>query len=308
MRRHVTLASVSKRPDWGISNPEDTARFLEDTAVFVRRAARMGADILAFPEVYPQLCTSDFIAAAEPQEGGTLDHIRQLARENNLYIVWPRAEIDSAGRKRNTAVLVDRAGGVVGRYYKMFPTIMEIEGGIVPGTACPIFQTDFGRVAMIICFDLNFIEIRDELRQQRPDLLIFCSMYRGGQQCHEWALDLGCHMLTAIAAELGRIIDPGGKLLQLSTYEALITHRVNLNKRQLHMDDNWQKMDEMLGKYGPDLTFEYYTQEGRFVIAYEKEDRDVDEIIQEFGLEQITDYFARARRVRKAKLEEGNAA
>lgn len=304
MRRHATLASVSKRPEWGIGTPEDTARLLDDTATFVRRAARMGADILAFPEVYPQLRATNFMAAAEPEDGGTLDHIRQLARENNIYIVWPRAEVDKTGQKHNAAVLVDRAGGVVGRYYKMFPTIDEMEGGIVPGTSCPIFQTDFGRVAMIICFDLNFIEIRDELRQQRPDLVIFCSMYRGGQQCHEWALDLGCHMLTAIAAELGRIIDPGGKLLQLATYEALITQRVNLNKRQLHMDYNWQKMDEMLAKYGPDLTFEYYTPEARYVIGYEKEDRDVDEIVREFGLEQITDYFARARRVRKEKLEE----
>ncbi|HXG22970.1 MAG TPA: carbon-nitrogen hydrolase family protein [Chthonomonadales bacterium] len=304
MRRHATLASVSKRPEWGISTPEDMARLLDDTATFVRRASRMGADILAFPEVYPQLRTTNFMAAVEPEDGGTLDHIRQLARENNIYIVWPRAEIDKAGQKHNAAVLVDRTGGVVGRYYKMFPTIDEMEGGIVPGTSCPIFQTDFGRVAMIICFDLNFIEIRDELREQRPDLVIFCSMYRGGQQCHEWALDLGCHMLTAIAAELGRIIDPGGKLLQLATYEALITQRVNLNKRQLHMDYNWQKMDEMLAKYGPDLTFEYYTPEARYVIGYEKEDRDVDEIVREFGLEQITDYFARARRVRKEKLEE----
>jgi hypothetical protein len=43
-------------------------------------------------------------------------------------------------------------------------------------------------------------------------------------------------------------------------------------------------------------------QEGRYVVGYEREDRDVDEILSEFELEPITDYFARSRRVRLEKL------
>ena len=303
MRRQATLASISKRPGWGIDSEEGTAKLLDDTRLLVRRAARMGADIIAFPEVYPQLAVKEMYAHAEQEGGGTLDAIRQMAREHNLNIVWPRFERAEDGRLYNSAVLVDRAGMVMGRYHKMFPTIGEIENGVVPGDDCPIFETDFGRVAMIICFDLNFMEIRDLLRTQQPDLVVFCSMYRGGMQCEEWALDLGCHLLTSIAAELVRIVDPGGKMLQLSTYEALITQRVNLNKRQLHMDGNWDKMDAMLEKYGPELSFEYYTPEARYVIGYERVDRDVDAILEEFGLEQINDYYERARRVRREALE-----
>lgn len=306
MRRHATLAGVSKRPDYGISTPEDTARLLDDTAAFVRRAARLGADIVAFPEVYPQLRTDNFADHAEPETGGTLEAVREMAREHGLYVVWPRCERDAAGYLYNASVLIDRAGGVVGRYHKMFPTIGEMESGILPGTSCPVFETDFGRVAMIICFDLNFSEVREELRAQRPDVVIFSSMYRGGRQCQEWALDLGCHVVTAISAELGRIVDPIGQVLKLATYEALIAHRVNLNKRQLHMDYNldyeWKKMDQMLACYSPDLTFEFATQEARFLLGYEKEDRDVDEIIRECGLEHITDYFPRARRFRQDVL------
>jgi hypothetical protein len=63
-------------------------------------------------------------------------------------------------------------------------------------------------------------------------------------------------------------------------------------------------MDAMLERYGPDLTFDYYTQEGRYVIGWERADRDVDEIIAEFGLEPIHDYFARSRRMRLEKLEQ----
>jgi hypothetical protein len=99
------------------------------------------------------------------------------------------------------------------------------------------------------------------------------------------------------------IVDPGGKVLQESTYEALIAHRCNVNTRQLHMDNNWGKMDAMLARYGKDLTFEYYTREARYVIGYEKDDRDVDAILAEFSLERCADYFNRSRRVRAAKLK-----
>jgi hypothetical protein len=264
----------------------------------------MGADVVAFPEVYPQMaCPASRPSSAEPEDGGTLDVIRRLAREHGVYLVWPRYERSRDGRIYNSAVLVDRAGEVVGRYHKMFPTIGEIEAGVVPGTDCPVFETDFGRVALIVCFDLNFVEVRDALRGARPDLVVFSSMYRGGLQCQEWAIDLGCHVLTAITGELGRLVDPGGQVLQTATYEALLCRRVNLNKRQLHMDNNWDKMDEILARYGTNVTFEYYTQEGRFVVGWERDDRDVDEIIREFGLETIEDYFARSRRVRCGALE-----
>ena len=43
MRRHATLASVSKRPASGISTAEGAARLMEDAAVLVRRAALIGA-------------------------------------------------------------------------------------------------------------------------------------------------------------------------------------------------------------------------------------------------------------------------
>lgn len=303
MRKHATLASVSKWPDFSVATPEGAARLRDDTALLVRRAARMGADIVAFPEVYPQLNgPRPLTAHAEPEEGGTLETVRQLAREHRLYILWPRYERTRDGRLYNSSVLVDRAGEVAGRYYKMFPTIGELEQGVLPGTACPVFETDFGRVAAIICFDMNFAEIRDELRRQQPDLILFSSMYRGGLECQTWALDLGCHVLTAISAELGRLVDPGGEVLRVATYEALLCQRVNLNKRQLHMDNNWNKMDAMLERYGPDLTFEYYTQEARFVVGWERDDRDVDEIIAEFGLEPIHDYFDRSRRIRQETL------
>ncbi|MDQ2732188.1 MAG: carbon-nitrogen hydrolase family protein [Armatimonadota bacterium] len=302
MSHHAALASVSKHPQYGIGTPEDTARLMDDTAKIIRRASHMGADILAFPEVYPQLATSGRIAFAEPEDGGTLLQIRELAAKHNLYIVWPRFEQYKDGLVYNSAVVVGRDGRVVGRYHKMFPTVDEMDAGVMPGRECPVLDTDIGRIAVVICFDLNFMEVRAELRETRPDLVIFCSMYRGGIQCHEWAVDLGVPLLSAISGDGGRVVDAGGKLLRLSSDEALIVQRVNLNSRQIHMDYNWEKLDAMVEHFGSQLTIEDYTQERVCVVGYEGSDRSIDDILREYGLELKSDYFARSRWARKRKL------
>ncbi len=136
-RRPVRLATISHRPSAGADGKEGTGRLLKEAARLLERAARMGADLVAFPEVYPQLALSDPFHHAEPSEGGTLEEVCALAKRHKLLVVWPRVEYDPSRGVRNTAVLVDRSGEILGRYDKMFPTTTELEKGVIPGTEAP---------------------------------------------------------------------------------------------------------------------------------------------------------------------------
>jgi predicted amidohydrolase len=260
---------------------------------------------VAFPEIYPQIAAADSYHHAEPTGGGTLDRVRELARELKLLIVWPRIEYDPARKIRNTSILVGRDGEVIGRYDKMFPTIPEMEKGIVPGTAVPVFETDLGRVGLLICFDLNFPEVRDALKAGKPDIVVFSSAYRGGLQAQMLAYELRSFVVASIGAELGQIIDRAGRIIKESTYETLAVAPINTNSIALHMDFNWNKMDAMLAKYGQALTFDYHTREAFYVIESSL-DEDIDSIVKEFALEPADAYFERARRVRVAMLEKFN--
>ncbi len=304
-RREVRLATVSHRPTHGIDTPENTAKFLKTAETYIVRAARMGADLVAFPEVYPQAATPDFAHFGEPAEGGTLTTIRDLAKANQVMIVWPRVEYDPKRGLRNVSVLVDKAGGVVGRYEKMFPTVTELAKGIIPGTSCPVFGTEIGRIGMLICFDMNFREVHDELAAGKPDIVVFSSMYRGGLQAQTLAFELGSIVVTAIDAELGQIIGRGGRIVKESTYETLGVATVNTNSVAMHMDFNWSKMDAMLAKYGKALTFDYHTREAFYVVEY-RGDADIYEIVKEFGLETADRYWKRSRDERKAALDRAN--
>jgi hypothetical protein len=101
------------------------------------------------------------------------------------------------------------------------------------------------------------------------------------------------------------IVDRGGHVLELAYYEALITAPVNLNSIQLHLDFNWEKLDAMLAKYGAQLRYTCSSPEGRYVIT--SESVPIDQIMAEFELLDVRDYFTEARRRRLAELDAADA-
>ena len=177
----------------------------------------------------------------------------------------------------------------------------ELEKGVIPGTVAPCCETDFGLVGLLICFDLNFPEVRVALKQ-KPDFVVFSSLYCGGLQAQALAYELRAFGVTSIASELGLIIDRAGRIIKESTFEALAVAPINTNSVAMHMDFNWTKMDAMLAKYGPALTFDYHTREAIVVIASAR-DEDIEAIIKEFQLEPADAYFDRSRRVRAEMIE-----
>lgn len=300
MARYVTVASISRSPS---DFRGDTEALLADAALMVRRARLFGADIVAFPEVYPHHArTANPAEVAETIPGPTVQRMAAEAASNSLHIIWPLFTREG-NTVYNSSVLIGPDGRIIGAYHKIHPTIGELESGVTPGTEARIFDTDIGRIGMAICYDLNFPDVRDGLGAAGAEMIFFCSMYRGGLQLRIWAFELGVYLISAICAELGQIVDQSGTVLAEATYEALIARRINLDRRLLHMDYNWDKMDAILDKYGTDVSFQYFTREACFTIASEREGLAVDDVIAEFGLERRADYFRRAALARLEALK-----
>jgi predicted amidohydrolase len=301
MSRYVTVASVSHSPC------ADAEELLLQAARYVHRARRMGADIIVFPEVYPHLHASleDWPKVAEEIPGPTCTRMMQVAANEGLYILWPLVERRGAALY-NTLAVIDRQGQIIGSYSKMFPTTGEMEAGIMPGTEATVIETDFGRIGMAICFDMNWRPLWEGLAAHRAEIVFFSSMYRGSRQMQAWAFEFGFYLVSAICADLGQIVDQTGHVLKTSHQEVLITQTLNLNRRLLHLDFNWEKLDAMLEKYGEDLTFDLTAPEGRFALGCKREGLDVEQIIDEFGLERLEDYWARVLRRREKMLREGH--
>jgi predicted amidohydrolase len=298
LARYVTVGSVSQYPKGA-----DSAARHEEAAALLQRAARLGAQIVAFPETYHHTGLAGTAEDhAQTLDGPSVSRMAQEARRNGVHVVWPLYTREH-GRIYNSAVLVGPAGDIAGVYHKMFPTIGEIESGITPGERPAVFETDLGRFGTVICFDLNFDEVMQGTADAGAEVVFFCSAYRGGLQLGIWAYLTGAYIVSAVLAELGQIVDLSGQVLAESTYEGVITRRINLDRRLMHMDCNWDKMDALLAKYGPKVSIDFFTREACWAVGSESDEFTVDALMQEFGLESRSGYFQRARHVRQQALQ-----
>ncbi len=165
--RRVRLATVHHRPLSGKSAMEKCEQF----APFIAEAAAQRADLVVLPETLTFYGSGkSYAECAEPIPGPSSDYFARLARKHNLYIVAGLLERDGH-LVYNTAVMLGPDGTVSGKYRKVCLPRGEIEGGIAPGTEYPVFQTRFGKVGMMVCYDGFFPEVARELSKRGAEVI-----------------------------------------------------------------------------------------------------------------------------------------
>ncbi len=157
--RRVRLAAVHFRPS-GKKTAAENCRLFEP---LIQDAVRQRADLVVLPETLTQYGTGlSYAEAAEPMPGPSTDYFGRLAREHNLYIVAGLCERDGS-LIYNVAVLLGPDGKIAGKYRKVTLPRGENEVGVYPGHEYPVFQTRFGKLGMMVCYDGFFPEVAREL-------------------------------------------------------------------------------------------------------------------------------------------------
>lgn len=166
--RPVRLASVYYRPS---NSPSPQQNYI-DFGRHVARAAELGADIVCLPEAMSMVGTGlDYAGASEPIPGPGTDFLGRVAETHGLYIVAGLLERDGP-RVYNTAVLISSDGRLSGKYRKVCLPREEIDGGVTPGDSLPVFDTPFGRIGMMICWDSQFPEPARELALKGAEVIL----------------------------------------------------------------------------------------------------------------------------------------
>src|SRR3989440_3131498 len=136
-----------------------------------------GLDLAVLPEAAVTGELHDGIASGPVRfEGAVKETFARKAREHHCYIVVPMYLREERGVS-NVAILVGRQGEVVGVYRKLHlavPTGSDsMEGGTTPGKETQVFQCDFGKLGIQICFDMSYEYGWDELARQGADLVVW---------------------------------------------------------------------------------------------------------------------------------------
>ncbi len=165
--RTVRLATVHLRPRAGKTPKEKCEQF----APLIAEAAGKDADLIVLPETLTYFQSGGTYAdAAEPIPGPSTDYFANLAKQHNTYIVAGLIERDGH-LIYNVAVLLGPEGKIVGKYRKVTLPRGEIEGGVMPGNEYPVFETRFGKVGMMVCYDGFFPEVARELSNRGAEVI-----------------------------------------------------------------------------------------------------------------------------------------
>ncbi|HWL54021.1 MAG TPA: carbon-nitrogen hydrolase family protein [Chthoniobacteraceae bacterium] len=313
MARNITISSVGGSPAL-YPGPVGDEKLVERMIAHWRRKIEAvlpdRPDLIVLPECSARYRHDGTLAREEvmrlrPILGEAMEtFLRQLAAAHRCHIVYPSvfpAE-ESQGLWYNGARVIDRNGGVIGQYNKNYTVVTERGTGIVCGESPALVSCDFGTLAPLICFDLNFVELIDAYRALRPDLLIFPSMYHGGFLQPYWAYQCRAHFVGCMGQEPLRseIYAPSGALLASSTnYFSHVTARVNLDCALVHLDFHWEKLRALKEKYGPAVQIADPAQVGAVLVSCESEEQCVGDLLKEFEIESLDDYFDRSRAHRR---------
>jgi hypothetical protein len=265
-------------------------------------------DLIVVPEAsdrYPNYTIEQRLEYYRVRGNQVREFFASVARDNHCYIAYSAAREMPDGTWRNSTQVLDRAGNVAGIYNKNHLVIEETtKAGILCGREANLVQTDFGSLACAICFDLNFEELRAKYKARRPDLIVFCSMYHGGLMQACWAYDCRAHFVGAIAGAECTIINPlGERIVRSTNYYHWVTAQVNLDCALAHIDYNNGKFRALKQKYGRGVTISDPGYLGCVLLTNEMDGVTVRDLVTEFEIELLDDYWARALAHRRDHTE-----
>jgi predicted amidohydrolase len=308
--RMVKIATTSlatledTAPPYNLRYP-DPADNLRLGLAMLDGAGAQGADLAILPEgfVAAGLPGSRLPEVAEPLDGAAVTAVRARARAHGMYVV-AGFYTKEHGRIFNRALLVDRDGAVVGSYAKRHPTEGEIDSGVVPGAAAAVFDTDFGRVGLAICFDLNWPQLWADMQRKGAEIVCWISAYDGGFPLQAYAWMHQYVIASSVWPYHSRIVDRLGRIVaQTSRWGRLALSDVNLEKRLFHTDGQMQKLLPLQTEYGPRIRIETFGEEHLFTLESLDPTLDVDAVIAAHQLVEYQPFIDRCTRAQNAARE-----
>jgi len=261
-------------------------------------AGKNGVDIACLPEEFSG-------TEAEPIPGPTTDAVAQLAKQYNMYVICPIRE--QAGDKQyNTAVLIDRKGQVAGCYRKVF--VFWGEGVHCSTDGVKVFETDFGKIGIFTCFDLNFPELWLKCDELNADVVFWPSAYGGGSPLNAYAI---LHHYYIVPVGAGNIIDMTGKTMERveKPRPQQFIATLDLDRTFVHEDFHTEKVKRMLEEHKDQIEVERSRSQEDLApwwlfrsIAPGVKARD---ILKEHGIEPLRDYQHRSRKQINEAREKG---
>ncbi|HWA86044.1 MAG TPA: carbon-nitrogen hydrolase family protein [Opitutus sp.] len=255
-----------------------------------RKYAGRGVDLMVFTEFAIQR-RSDGKAADQAVElrGEVLDSLGAVAREHHMWLVVPMTLRERA-RISNAAVLFNRAGGVAGIFRKVHPMVDDagvFEGGVTPGNSYPVFDCDFGRLGILICWDMGYDEVWDALAAGGAEIVALPTASPQTLRPSAEALRHHYYVVTSPPRDNASLYDPIGRPVARITEPGVLVHEIDLSYAILHWNERLHEGHALTERFGNKVGYEYSTREDTGIFWSNDPRTSIGEMVREFGLREM---------------------
>ena len=135
---------------------------------YIKRAGETGADIAILPEMFNCPYSNDYFRNyAEKSGGESYTALSQAASLSGIYVIGGSIPELDGDDVYNTSFVFARNGGEIARHRKVHLFDIDVKGGqrffesetLKAGEDITVFETEFGKMGLLICFDLRFPEL-----------------------------------------------------------------------------------------------------------------------------------------------------
>lgn len=270
-----------------------------------RREGERGLDLLVLPEFALLRETgSDAEGRAVDLEGPVLDALGAKAREHRAWLVAPMTLREAGGRISNAAVLLDRAGRIAGVFRKVHPIVEadgRFEGGVTPGETYPVFECDFGRLGILICWDMSYEDAWAALARAGAEIVALPSASPQTLRPSAAALRHRYFVVTSTPRDNASLFDPIGRpVAQATAAPGVLVHEIDLAYAILHWSETLQGGRAFTERFGDRAGGDYSNREDSGVFWSNDPQLSIGAMVRELGLREMPFEIERMDAARKA--------
>lgn len=250
-------------------------------------------DLVVLPE--DAVCGGRSGSAAERSvslEGPVLERMAAKARQYGTYVVVPLFLVENRemGLYTNAAALLDRAGQVAGIYRKVHPVAAKssavLDDGVAPGTEFSVFECDFGRLGIQICFDIEFDDGWEALARGGAEIVVWPSQSPQTVRPASYAMQHRYYVVSSTWRNNASIFEPTGMIAaQILPPERVLVRQIDLSTMLLPWQPELRNGAAMRERYGENVGYHYSEAEDVGLFWSNDPRTPIGRMVREMGLE-----------------------
>ena len=252
----------------------------------------------------------DILGRSVPLAGAVQETFARKAREHRCYIVVPMYLLEDKEKRlvSNAGVLFGRNGEVVGVYRKLHLAVPagsdSMEGGVTPGKEMPVFQCDFGKLGIQICFDMSYDYGWKELARQGAELVAWPTQSPQTSQPAFRAMQDRYYIVSSTWRDNASMFEPTGKITaQVEEPAQILVQELDLSYALVPWSRRLGNGEALRKRYGEKVGFRYYQEEDLGIFWSNDPGVPIGRMVQSIGVTELETELPRIQRLyRRAEI------